>query len=512
MIKRIGKRTLALENRPYLLGHAAAVGKKEGEGPLGERFDYVAKNDRMGQRSWELAESELQKTAIRLALRKATLPERSLDLILAGDLLNQCIGSFLASMHANVPYLGQYGACSTMAQGLALGGCLVESGAADRLLAAASSHFCSAERQYRFPLAYGGQRTPTAQWTTTAAGAAILGSEPVLNGAEPCDVRVTHILFGKMVEMGVKDAANMGAAMAPEDVNLDPYIFRCAERCVLHKICCYQNHLPVFPFERTATESRQSPLMPDWHQGGFYLRKCFSYPNTAEASGYTTTRQATKDSTRNTRFALSTPRTVTCPGPKMSGAGAHADGVRDAIDAATPMTAANAPRCRLEPESSARPILKNSTIVTTLERKFVMMSAATASSSSSTGLCIEQHSHPSLYGLLYDFCSSVLEFSVNFWLASGFLVAAISNALQKPGCGLMHNLVFLISSKNYLFLFLMYSSIAAAARLPAPIARITVAAPVTASPPANTPSLEVMPCSSSATMQPLRLVSRPGVV
>lgn len=237
MIKRIGKRTLALENRPYLLGHAAAVGKKEGEGPLGERFDYVAKNDRMGQRSWELAESELQKTAIRLALRKATLPERSLDLILAGDLLNQCIGSFLASMHANVPYLGQYGACSTMAQGLALGGCLVESGAADRLLAAASSHFCSAERQYRFPLAYGGQRTPTAQWTATAAGAAVLGSEPVPNGAEPCDVRVTHVLFGKMIEMGVKDAANMGAAMAPaaadtlsallEDLGAQPRDFDC---------------------------------------------------------------------------------------------------------------------------------------------------------------------------------------------------------------------------------------------------------------------------------------------
>lgn len=237
MIKRIGKRTLALENRPYLLGHAAAVGKKEGEGPLGERFDYVAKNDRMGQRSWELAESELQKTAIRLALRKATLPERSLDLILAGDLLNQCIGSFLASMHANVPYLGQYGACSTMAQGLALGGCLVESGAADRLLAAASSHFCSSERQYRFPLAYGGQRTPTAQWTATAAGAAVLGSEPVPNGAEPCDVRVTHVLFGRMVEMGVTDAANMGAAMAPaaadtlsallEDLGAQPRDFDC---------------------------------------------------------------------------------------------------------------------------------------------------------------------------------------------------------------------------------------------------------------------------------------------
>lgn len=237
MIKRIGKRTLALENRPYLLGHAAAVGKKEGEGPLGERFDYVAKNDRMGQRSWELAESELQKTAIRLALRKATLPERSLDLILAGDLLNQCIGSFLASMHANVPYLGQYGACSTMAQGLALGGCLVESGAAGRLLAAASSHFCSAERQYRFPLAYGGQRTPTAQWTATAAGAAVLGNSPMPGTAEPCDVRVTHVLFGKMVEMGVKDAANMGAAMAPaaadtlsallEDLGAQPRDFDC---------------------------------------------------------------------------------------------------------------------------------------------------------------------------------------------------------------------------------------------------------------------------------------------
>ena len=214
MIKRIGKRTLALENRPYLLGHAAAVGKKEGEGPLGERFDYVAKNDRMGQRSWELAESELQKTAIRLALRKATLPERSLDLILAGDLLNQCIGSFLASMHANVPYLGQYGACSTMAQGLALGGCLVESGAADRLLAAASSHFCTAERQYRFPLAYGGQRTPTAQWTATAAGACIVSHADV-----QASVRLTHACFGKICDLGVTDANNMGAAMAPAAYN-----------------------------------------------------------------------------------------------------------------------------------------------------------------------------------------------------------------------------------------------------------------------------------------------------
>lgn len=209
MIRHAGKRTLVLENRPRLLSHAAAVGKKEGEGPLGSRFDFVTKNDRLGQKSWELAESELQKTAIDLALRKGGLHRCDLDLILAGDLLNQCIGSFLASMHADVPYLGQYGACSTMAQGLALGGVLVEAGAAARLSVSASSHFCSAERQYRFPLAYGGQRTPTAQWTATAAGAAVLGAE----GAS--DVCLTHVLFGKMVELGVKDANNMGAAMAP---------------------------------------------------------------------------------------------------------------------------------------------------------------------------------------------------------------------------------------------------------------------------------------------------------
>ncbi len=218
MIKRIGQRTLQLENRPFLLAHAAAVGKKEGEGPLGAQFDFVTRDDRMGQKSWELAESELQKTAIETALKKAGLQKSGLDMILAGDLLNQCIGSFLASMQSDVPYLGQYGACSTMAQGLALGACLVEGGAARRLVAAASSHFCSAERQYRFPLAYGGQRTPTAQWTATAAGAAVLGEQGSGH------IRITHALFGKMVEMGVKDANNMGAAMAPEDVNLDPYI------------------------------------------------------------------------------------------------------------------------------------------------------------------------------------------------------------------------------------------------------------------------------------------------
>ena len=208
MIKRIGKRTLALENRPYLLGHAAAVGKKEGEGPLGERFDYVAKNDRMGQRSWELAESELQKTAIRLALRKATLPERSLDLILAGDLLNQCIGSGFAVRGQDVPFFGLYGACSTMAESLSLAALLLDGGFATHAAAMTSSHFCSAERQYRTPLEYGGQRTPTAQWTVTGAGCVILSRE----GPGPY---ITHVTTGKIVDKGIQDANNMGAAMAP---------------------------------------------------------------------------------------------------------------------------------------------------------------------------------------------------------------------------------------------------------------------------------------------------------
>ena len=237
MALKRGKQTYLFQHPAAIRSFAAIGSKREGEGPLGEFFDTIDPDSTFGQKSWERAESRLHHDTVELAVKKAGLSYADLDCLLAGDLLNQCIGSFLASMHANVPYLGQYGACSTMAQGLALGGCLVESGAAGRLLAAASSHFCSAERQYRFPLAYGGQRTPTAQWTATAAGAAVLGSEPVPNGAEPCDVRVTHVLFGRMVEMGVTDAANMGAAMAPaaadtlsallEDLGAQPRDFDC---------------------------------------------------------------------------------------------------------------------------------------------------------------------------------------------------------------------------------------------------------------------------------------------
>ena len=208
MIHRIGQRTLAFENTPHIRGYAAITGPKEGAGPLGKSFDLVAADTHFGQHTWELAEAELQKQTIALAVKKSDLQLRDLDLLMAGDLLNQCIGSSIASLASGVPFAGLYGACSTMAEGLALGACMIEGGAANRLCAAASSHFCSAERQYRFPLSYGGQRTPTAQWTVTGSGAALVCS----SGTGP---RVESCTVGTVTDLGIKDANNMGAAMAP---------------------------------------------------------------------------------------------------------------------------------------------------------------------------------------------------------------------------------------------------------------------------------------------------------
>lgn len=208
MAQRIGQRTLRFDNPPAIRGYASVVGTKEDSGPLSGTFDVVSSDSHFGQKSWELAESKMQQLAIETAVKKACYRMDDLQMILAGDLLNQCIGSAFASVQSNVPFLGLYGACSTMAEGLAAGSCLLDGGCADRLAATASSHFCSAERQYRFPLAYGGQRPPTAQWTATASGAAVLDRCPG-------DLVITHAIIGQMVDMGVKDANNMGAAMAP---------------------------------------------------------------------------------------------------------------------------------------------------------------------------------------------------------------------------------------------------------------------------------------------------------
>ena len=188
---------------------ASVVGKMEKNGPLGGVFDLHGEDDRFGQKTWEKAEAEMQRLALNTALGKGKLHDRDLDAIFAGDLLNQCIGAAYGLKDFNVPYFGLYGACSTIAEGLILSALLVSSGQLSRAAAIASSHNCTAERQYRSPLEYGAQRTPTAQWTVTGAGALVVG------GSEESRVLVRGVLPGTVIEKGVKDAANMGAAMAP---------------------------------------------------------------------------------------------------------------------------------------------------------------------------------------------------------------------------------------------------------------------------------------------------------
>ena len=206
--KKLGRHTAVLEHPPSVIGSASVVGKKEGQGPLAATFDHISQDDSFGERSWEKAESAMQKLALAAALDKAGISVSGLDYLLAGDLLNQCIGSGFAVRGQDVPFFGLYGACSTMAESLSLAAMLLDGGFGVRAAAMTSSHFCSAERQYRSPLEYGGQRTPTAQWTVTGSGCVILASQ----GPGPY---VTHITTGKIVDKGIKDAANMGAAMAP---------------------------------------------------------------------------------------------------------------------------------------------------------------------------------------------------------------------------------------------------------------------------------------------------------
>ena len=203
-----GKQSVVFPNFPAIEANAAIVGKKEGEGPLREDFDQITQDTKLNQASWEKAESELQKTALELALGKASLNYDDLDVLFAGDLLNQCISSSFAVRDTKIPFLGLYGACSTMAESLLLAASFVNAGYSRRAGAITSSHFASAERQYRFPLGYGGQRTPTAQWTATGSGCCLLACE----GEGPY---ITHVTTGKIVDKGVTDANNMGAAMAP---------------------------------------------------------------------------------------------------------------------------------------------------------------------------------------------------------------------------------------------------------------------------------------------------------
>lgn len=206
--KKLGAQTVALANPPSFAGHANVVGKKEGDGPLAASFDYIGSDDTFGEATWEKSESAMQKQALALALDKAGQAASSLDWLFAGDLLNQCIGSSFAARGQNIPFFGLYGACSTMGEGLALASMTLDGGFGEWAGVVVSSHFCTAERQYRAPLEYGSQRTPTAQWTVTGSGAVILARE----GPGPY---ITHVTVGKIVDKGITDTNNMGAAMTP---------------------------------------------------------------------------------------------------------------------------------------------------------------------------------------------------------------------------------------------------------------------------------------------------------
>ena len=222
--KRIGERTIRFDSPPVIIGFASVAGKKEGEGPLGNSFDTVAQDTTFGEKSWEKAESRMQREALDHAIAKAKISSSDLHYVFAGDLINQCIVSAYSIRGMETPFIGLYGACSTMAESLMLAAMTVDGGFAQYAAAVTSSHFAAAERQYRFPLEYGGQRPPTAQWTVTGSGAAILAAE----GRGPC---ITRACAGKIVDFGIADANNMGAAMAPamsektQPVSLGPEVW-----------------------------------------------------------------------------------------------------------------------------------------------------------------------------------------------------------------------------------------------------------------------------------------------
>ena len=222
--KRVGKQTVQIDNVSIMSSYSI-VGEKEGKGPLKDSFDIVLPDNEWNEKTWEKTESKMQREVAKLAVEKANLKLSDIDYIFSGDLLNQCISAGFSMRELDIPFFGVYGACSTMIEGISLASMLIDGGFSDYAVAVTSSHFCTAERQYRNPLEYGGQRTPTAQWTVTGSGAAVLKSGKG-------DINVTHITTGKIVDMGIKDANNMGGAMAPaayetlkthfEDLNISP--------------------------------------------------------------------------------------------------------------------------------------------------------------------------------------------------------------------------------------------------------------------------------------------------
>ncbi|MCE5234642.1 MAG: stage V sporulation protein AD [Clostridiaceae bacterium] len=213
--KRVGEQTVLFTLPPKLISAAVIVGDMEGKGPLGNYFDLILEDDTWGERTWEKAERKMFEYSVRMALDKLELSPKDLDCLLGGDLLNQIISANYAARELNIPFLGLYGACSTMAQSLLIGAMMIDGGFAKRVACAATSHFSTAERQYRFPLEMGSQMAPTAQRTVTGAGASILCDANSVGLAAFKNVSVTGGTIGRVVDFGISDASNMGAAMAP---------------------------------------------------------------------------------------------------------------------------------------------------------------------------------------------------------------------------------------------------------------------------------------------------------
>jgi stage V sporulation protein AD len=207
-LNKRGRQSVIFKKAPVITTWASIAGKKEGEGPLHDLFDLISEDTYFGEATWEQGEKKLQQLALQTLISKAGLALSQIDLVYSGDLLNQCIGSSFSLRNQEIPHLGLYGACSTMAESLLLAAMTVNANYADRVVAMTSSHFASSERQYRFPLGYGGQRTPTSQWTVTGSGAALICSE----GVGPT---IESATIGTVTDLGIKDANNMGAAMAP---------------------------------------------------------------------------------------------------------------------------------------------------------------------------------------------------------------------------------------------------------------------------------------------------------
>ena len=207
--KKRGAHSYVLPSRPRIRSYASIAGQKEASGPLGHTFDETFTDDTLGQKSWERAEAKMLERAADLALSKAKVYADGVDVFLGGDLLNQIVSSGYTARQLGIPFLGLYGACSTMAESLLLGAMLIDGGFADTALCATCSHFSTAERQYRFPLELGNQRTPTAQWTVTGAGATLLGRE------SPLPLCIESVTIGSVWDLRQTDANNMGAAMAP---------------------------------------------------------------------------------------------------------------------------------------------------------------------------------------------------------------------------------------------------------------------------------------------------------